>query len=438
MYIISLSSMTKLLLTAKKQLKSIPISLKLIIGKDLLFTNRWIMKPQLKEQSKCLKKLANWIPQTQSWMNSLIKQEKNWRKTNLCQFLPRKHVFRPCLTGCSKAELSSPSSKCATMQPTIVVSTQNSTLRRAKQFFTCQKRRLLHWKWQWNLRSALWWQLGDSVRGSYHQNTPFWPRMWCRKDVKRSHPSINTLISCPRHSTTSRSSTLKRSGLGSKAARSKTRSQTKSETYSKTITRFATKCLSIANSLLKSTLRLEWWSLVASLVLMLREWKPMASSPTLTCSITSDRGRRAGHTRMTAEALSLRPWRISSAEIKSTTLTVRNATRGSSLIMGSLISTMMLMNIHSPYECPLMTSMPNKSARSSTQTSFKGTSVSRSTSRKPLWASLFPSCASLSSMKTSRFFTRLRASINSAGVHSLTIQTTTNPLRHSTPMTFQR
>ena len=161
--------------------------------------------------------------------------------------------------------------------------------------------------------------------------------MWCKRDVKRSLPSINTLIFCRRLSTTSQSSTLRRSGLGWRAARSRTRSRIKSETYSKTITRFAMRCPSIASSLLRSTLRFEWWSLAASLVSTLREWKPMASSPTLTCSITSAQGRQAGHTLMTAEALSLRPWRTSSAENKSTTHTVRSATRDSSLTTGSLI-----------------------------------------------------------------------------------------------------
>ena len=96
------------------------------------------------------------------------------------------------------------------------------------------------------------------------------------------------------------------------------------------------------------------------------------------------------------------------------------------------------MNIHSPCECLLTTASPSKSARSSTQTSFKGTSVSRSTSRNPSWASSFPSCASSSSMRTSLFFTRLRVSINNAGVRNPTIQMTTNPLRPSTLMTFQR
>ena len=337
MYIISLSSLTKLLLTANKRLKSIPILLKPTIDKDLPYTNRQILMVLPKKPSRCLKKLANWTLQTHSWMNSLIKQEKNWRKMNLYQFLLRKHVFSPCLTGCSRAELSSPSSRCATMLLTIEASTQSRTLRRVKQFFTCQKTRLLHWRWPWNLQSALWWQLVDSVRGLYHQNTLFWRHMWCKKDAKRSHHSINTLISCPRLSTTSQSSTRRRRGRGSRAAPSRTRSRTKSETFSKTITRFATRCPTIASSRSRSTLRLEWWSLVASLVLMLREWKPMALSPMLICSITSDQGRQAGLTLMTAVALSLRPWRISSAESKFMTHTERSVTRDSYLITGSLI-----------------------------------------------------------------------------------------------------
>ena len=93
------------------------------------------------------------------------------------------------------------------------------------------------------------------------------------------------------------------------------------------------------------------------------------------------------------------------------------------------------MNIHSPCECHLMTSLPNRSARSSTQTSFKGTSVSRSTSKKQSWASSSPSCASSNSMRTSLFFTRLRVSINNAGVRNPTIQMMTSPLRPSTRMT---
>ena len=260
--------------------------------------------------------------------------------------------------------------------------------------------------------------------------------MWCKKDAKSTHRSINTLIFCRRLSTTSLSSIRRRSGLGSRAAPSRTRSQTKSETFSKTITRFVTRCPSIANSLSKSTLRLEWWSLVASLALMLREWKPMALYPTLTCLITSDRGRRAGLTLMIAVASSSRPWRTSSAENKSMTLTVRSVTRGSSLITGSLILTMMLTNIHSRSECHLTMFMPSKSVKSSTLTSFKGTSVSRSTSRSPSWASSSPSCASSSSMRTSLFFTRLRASINNAGVRNPTIQMTTSPLRPSTRTMF--
>ena len=98
----------------------------------------------------------------------------------------------------------------------------------------------------------------------------------------------------------------------------------------------------------------------------------------------------------------------------------------------------MLTSTLSLWECLLTTSSPNKSVRFSTQMSFKGTSVFRSTSRNPSWASLSPSYASSNSMKILLFFTKLRASISNAGAHNLTTQTTTSPLKPSMRMMFPR
>ena len=96
----------------------------------------------------------------------------------------------------------------------------------------------------------------------------------------------------------------------------------------------------------------------------------------------------------------------------------------------------MLTSIPSQWGCLLTTYSPHKSVKYLTQTSFRGTSESRSTSRSQSWASLSPSYASSNSMKTSLFFTRLKASISSAGVLSLMTPMMTNPLKPSTPMTF--